>query len=91
MTLVHKTPQTDGVKMMNPEQGSDHDRVWDPDEKMSNDYVFLCISCFSHKNISMLQDNVLIFKICYIFLFCFFFIFHVWTLQLEQHQNSPMS
>ncbi len=61
VTLIHKTPQANDVKLMHPEQGSDHDRVWDPDEEQSKFYVFLCFNCFSHKNISMLQDNVLIF------------------------------
>ncbi len=32
-TSLHKTPQADGVKVMHPEQGSDHDRVWDPNEE----------------------------------------------------------
>ncbi len=31
MTLIHKSPQADGVKVMCPE-GSDSDKVWEPDE-----------------------------------------------------------
>ncbi len=34
---------------MHPEEGSDCDKVWDPDVEMSNGYVFFCISRFSHK------------------------------------------
>ncbi len=33
MTLIQKTPQVDGVKVMHPVEGSDCDRVWDPDEE----------------------------------------------------------
>ncbi len=33
MTLIQKTPQIDGVKVMHPLEGSDCDRVWDPDEE----------------------------------------------------------
>ncbi len=31
-TLTQKTLQADDVKVMHPVKGSDHDRVWDPDE-----------------------------------------------------------
>ncbi len=34
MTLIQKTPQVDGVKVMPPVEGSDCDRVWDPDEEI---------------------------------------------------------
>ena len=34
VTLIQKTPQADGVKVMHPVEGSDQDRVWDPDEEM---------------------------------------------------------
>ncbi len=34
VTLIQKTPQADGVKVMHPVEGSDCDRVWDPDEDM---------------------------------------------------------
>ncbi len=34
MTLIQKTPQADGVRVMHPVEGSDCDRVWDPDEEM---------------------------------------------------------
>ncbi len=34
VTLIQKTPQIDGVKVMHPVVGSDQDRVWDPDEDM---------------------------------------------------------
>ncbi len=33
MTLIHKTPQAASIKVMLPEQGSDHDRVWACDEE----------------------------------------------------------
>ncbi len=29
VTLIQKTPQADGVKVMHPVEGSDRDRVWD--------------------------------------------------------------
>ncbi len=32
VTLIQKTPQVDGVKLIHPEVGSDCDRVWDPNE-----------------------------------------------------------
>ncbi len=32
-TLLLKSPQGDGVKVMHPEEGSDCNRVWDPDEE----------------------------------------------------------
>ncbi len=32
VTLIQKTPQVDGVKVMHQEEGSDCDRVLDPDE-----------------------------------------------------------
>ncbi len=31
--LINKTPQADGVEVLRPEQGSDHDKAWDPDEE----------------------------------------------------------
>ena len=31
ITLIQKTPQVYGVKVMHPVEGSDRDRVWDPD------------------------------------------------------------
>ncbi len=31
MTLIQKTPQVDCMKVMQPEEGSNHDRVWGPD------------------------------------------------------------
>ncbi len=34
VTLIQKTPQDDGVNDMHPVEGSDQDRVWDPDEVM---------------------------------------------------------
>ncbi len=34
VTLIQKTQQVDGVKVMHPVEGSDQDRVWDPDEEM---------------------------------------------------------
>ncbi len=34
VTVIQKTPQVDGVKVMHPLEGSDHDRVWDLDEDM---------------------------------------------------------
>ncbi len=33
VTLIQKTPQVNGVKVMHPKQGSDCDRVWDPGEE----------------------------------------------------------
>ncbi len=40
LNLIQKTTQVDGVKVNHPEEGSDCDRVLDPDEE--NDY-FLCV------------------------------------------------
>ncbi len=34
VTLIQKTSQVDDVKVMHPVEGSDQDRVWDPDEEM---------------------------------------------------------
>ncbi len=33
ITLIQKTPKVDSVKIMHPEEGSDYNRVWDPDEE----------------------------------------------------------
>ncbi len=33
VTLIHKTPEAVCIKVKHPEQGSDHDRWWDPDEE----------------------------------------------------------
>ncbi len=32
VTLIQKTPQVEGVKVMHPVEGSDRDKAWDPDE-----------------------------------------------------------
>ncbi len=40
MTLINKTPQDDGVKVIHPDQNSDCDKVRDPDEKKG------LIACF---------------------------------------------
>ncbi len=32
-TLIHEASQADVVKVMQSEQGSDHDRVWDSNEE----------------------------------------------------------
>ncbi len=34
MTLTQKTPQVEGVKVMHPVEGSNCDRVWNPDEEI---------------------------------------------------------
>ncbi len=34
MTLIQKTLQVEGVKVMHAVEGSDCDRVWDPDEEL---------------------------------------------------------
>ncbi len=41
MTLIQKTPQVDGVKVMHPEKGCDCGRVWDPDEDIEYMHVML--------------------------------------------------
>ncbi len=43
MTLIQKTPQVDGVKVMHPEVGSDCDRVWDPNEDVEQFLHVLCM------------------------------------------------
>ncbi len=33
MTLINKITQADGCKVLHPEQGSDYNNVWNPDEE----------------------------------------------------------
>ncbi len=33
VTLINKTPQADGVKVLHPKQGSDDDKVWDSEDE----------------------------------------------------------
>ncbi len=60
-------------------------------KKMSNDNVFLCISCFSNKNNSMLQDIIILFLLDYMFIICVLFVVLCLIFTPEQHQNSLMS
>ncbi len=43
VTLIQKTPQVDVVKILHPVEGSDHNRVWDPNEEMELFLHVLCI------------------------------------------------
>ncbi len=73
VTLIQKTPQVNGVKVMHPKKVVIVIECGILVKKMSCDYMFLYVSCFSCKNNSILQDNIIFFMLYNKKILCLFY------------------